>query len=63
MLRRDLVEYLLGKQEKVVYTIDVPPPSLKLLLCLQFSSFKVNQRVVDTSLEVKLLGNIITMSL
>lgn len=56
MLCVNVVEDLPGKGEQVIDVVDVPPPTLELLLGLQFPSLHVNQRVVHTRLEVKLLG-------
>ena len=51
----DVVEDLPGEGEQVVDVVDVPPPALELLLGLQLARFQVNQRVIHTLLEVKLL--------
>jgi hypothetical protein len=39
----------------VVDAVDISPPALELFLCLQLSCLEVNQRVINTSLKVKLL--------
>lgn len=49
------VEDLPGKSKEVVDVVDVPAPSLELLLGLQFSCLEVYQWVIESFLEVKLL--------
>ena len=49
------MEYLPGVREQVMDVVDIPPPSLKLLLGVQCPGVHIHHRVKDTRLEAKLL--------